>query len=309
MDAMPPVPAHAKPARRDLLWVLILIAACGLLEVWASWLQIGSVSGFPKLGAMTTGWILPVTTEAYWTAALYAWLVDPAGPKSKKFAMGSGGAVFLLSLAGQESDHLLAAAGRTVPPVWVVGGVTALPLIAVALVAVLMHLRQADREAAARAQAKAAEGAAQLAAEAVADDERTALRADLDALAAEVEPLREALAAAQEETAKTLAKNEILTRRLAAAAPRKRTPQKPASKPAADPATAPRSDPAEDPATGVPNDVDAQAEALSILAAEPDISGAKLAERVGMSERWGQTLKKNLAGSATPKGPDAEDSP
>ena len=53
MDPMPPTPAHAKPARRDLLWILVLIAACGLLEVWASWLQIGSVSGFPKLGRMT----------------------------------------------------------------------------------------------------------------------------------------------------------------------------------------------------------------------------------------------------------------
>lgn len=49
------------------------------------------------------------------------------------------------------------------------------------------------------------------------------------------------------------------------------------------------------PDAGVPKDFDAQAAALAILAEEPDISGAKLAERVGRSERWGQDFKKQLA--------------
>lgn len=39
-----------------------------------------------------------------------------------------------------------------------------------------------------------------------------------------------------------------------------------------------------------------QAQALAVLNAEPDISGRELAERVGMSERWGQQFKKDLAG-------------
>lgn len=38
-----------------------------------------------------------------------------------------------------------------------------------------------------------------------------------------------------------------------------------------------------------------QAEALSILAVEPGISGAKLGPRVGMSARWGQLFLKGLA--------------
>jgi hypothetical protein len=45
----------------------------------------------------------------------------------------------------------------------------------------------------------------------------------------------------------------------------------------------------------VPNDVDAQAEALSILADEPDIKGAALGPRVGKSERWGQLFLQRLA--------------
>jgi len=303
MDPMPTPPAHAKPARRDLLWVLILIAVCGLLEVWASWLQIGSVSGFPKLGAMTTGWILPVTTEAYWTAALYAWLVDPAGPRSKGFAIWSGAAVFALSLAGQESDHLLAAAHRAVPPVWVVGGVTALPLIAVALVAVLMHLRQADREAAAESARRAAIEAELITAETAAADERTALRAELEALAGEVEPLREALAAAQDDARQANAKAESLAAKLAAQKP-KRTQAKTTNAGRRKTANGPANAAANGPANGmpemeVPDDFDARAEALDLYLSNPQISGKELGEAVGLTARWGQLRKAEFAKAAT----------
>lgn len=294
MTDMPNQPAHAKPGRPDLIWVLVLIAACGLLEVWASWLQIGSVSGFPKLGAMTTGWILPVTTEAYWTAALYAWLVAPAGPRSKSFAMWSAAGVFLLSLAGQESDHLLAAAHRAAPPVWVVGFVTALPLIAVALIAVLIHLRHLDQAAAGQAAADARAAAAET-------QREVAEAAELDALRAQLEHAEEALGTAQADRAEALraaqeatVKAEAAARKLAARAGSARPRSGRTGKRAADP----RSGRADESATEVPSDVDAQAEALSILAAEPGISGAQLGPRVGKSKRWGQDFKKNLAASA-----------
>jgi hypothetical protein len=48
----------------------------------------------------------------------------------------------------------------------------------------------------------------------------------------------------------------------------------------------------------------AQAEALSILANEPGISGAKLGPRVGKSERWGQLFMQRLA--TRPAGGDAD---
>ena len=182
---------NREPGRRwdHLLPAMLLIVGGGLLEVWASWLTIASVSGFPRIGRMTTGWILPVTTEAYWTVALIAWLVIPAGPRSRKFAMWTAAGVFALSLTGQESGHLVAAAGGAADP-FVIGLVTALPLLAVALGAVLIHLRQADWEAAAaaqRAQDEAAQRAAELRAEA---DDRTVLRAQVD-------DLEQALAAAE----------------------------------------------------------------------------------------------------------------
>jgi len=58
------------------------------------------------------------------------------------------------------------------------------------------------------------------------------------------------------------------------------------------------------PGTQVPKDVDTQAEALRILAGEPDISGSELGERLGMTKRYGQMLKKNLAPPAA--GPDSK---
>lgn len=56
------------------------------------------------------------------------------------------------------------------------------------------------------------------------------------------------------------------------------------------------------PATAVPSDVDARAEALRILADNPDISGAKLGEMCGKSERWGQLRKSELASHVTDGG-------
>ena len=181
---------HEQPARRDHLWVVVVIAACALIEVWASWLGIGSVSGFPRLGRMTTGWILPVTTEAYWGYALYAWLAGASGPRSRKFAMCTAVIMFVLSLLGQESGHLAAAAHKA-PPWWVVAFVTALPLISVGLIAILVHLRQVDREESAEAARTTAEA-----------DEITGLRGALDAERVahgdDVRALREQLAAEQE---------------------------------------------------------------------------------------------------------------
>ena len=53
-------------------------------------------------------------------------------------------------------------------------------------------------------------------------------------------------------------------------------------------------------APGVPADVDTQAEALRILAAEPDISGGELGRRLGVSESYGCRLKRDLTRTAAP---------
>jgi|HubBroStandDraft_6_1064221.scaffolds.fasta_scaffold09737_8 hypothetical protein len=304
MTDMPTQPAHAKTARRDHLWVLVLIAVCALTAVWGSWLQIGDKSGFAPLGPLSTGWTPAVIVEAYWGYTLYAWLAGAPGRRSKRFAMWSFFAMFTLSLIGQASSHLTAHAA---PPAAVRVFIGVLPVVVVACVAVLIHLRQLDRADAARAEKTAAAAARSAAEAAAADDERTVLRADLDAARAALEPLQADLETTRSELAAATVKTEMLTRKLEALRPRKQPRNAGPKKTPADPRSKTKADPARDPATEVPQDVDAQAEALSILAAEPGISGAKLAERVGMSERWGQTFKKNLtARTAGPEGEGAQ---
>lgn len=338
MTDMGQAPAHARPEQRDHLWVLLVIAACCLLEVWASWVLIGGMSGFPKLGGkhgVPTDWTLAVTTEAYWGYALYAWLRAAPGPKSRRFAKWSAAAVFALSLTGQGASHLVRP-GAAPPPVLVVF-VTALPVIVLALIAILIDLRQRDREDAAEAGRAAAEAGRKAAEEAAAADERTALRADLKALReayetaerdradaesraarqadleasleagqAALETLRGELEAAQagrdaaqQQAQDAAAKSEILARKLDAIQERNRRRNKPAKRGE----TAQRNGRAISRATQVPNDVDARAEALAILDTEPGISGAELGPRVGKSKRWGQLLKNEL--STAPAGIDA----
>src|ERR1700676_5276243 len=101
-----------KPARG--LWVLIiLIAVPAAVEVWASWVGLGSLCGFPVLHiggrALGTGWTLAVGMEAYAACALFCWLSAAPGPSSRLFAQWSALAAFGLSLLGQVAYHLMTA--------------------------------------------------------------------------------------------------------------------------------------------------------------------------------------------------------
>jgi hypothetical protein len=292
MDDMPQTPAHAKP--KDHLWVLAVIAACALIETFPSWVGIGAVSGFPHFGRMPTDWTLAVTSEAYWGYALYAGVVAVAGPRSRAFALWSAGGVFILSLMGQASYHLMAAAHRAAPPQWVVVFVAALPVIVLALIAVLVHLRHIDRAEVLAAEEAAIAAAREAAEAAAAADERTALRVQVEAQGEALSAAQSGLAEAQRETAEAQARVDALTRKLAASAGARNNRKAPAKRGSAVPATR------------VPRNVDVQAEALTIITAEPGISGAALAERVGRCARWGETFKKNFA-TAAPAGPDAKD--
>ena len=243
---------HAAKTGRDHLWVLVVIAFFALFDVWGGWTTIGNKSGF----AHGTGWTLTVIVEAYWAYALYAWLAAAPGPRSRKFAKRSAAFVFVLSLIGQGSAHLTA---HKMPPAAVVVFVSVLPVIVLALIAFLVHLRQIDRAEAAEAEGGVAE-------EAELDAARTALegeRRDREAAEGERDTARQATAAAAAEV-------EALTRKLAAAEskqtgngsgdrpPNRRKPKTAAGKDA--------------PAA----DIDIYAAALEILDKDPDISASEL---------------------------------
>jgi hypothetical protein len=138
IDGMAQTPAHARPARRDHVWVLAVIAGFALFDVWESWTQVGNKSGFTH----GTGWTLTVIVEVLAAYCLYAWFGAP-GRRSRRFAMWSAFAMLTLSLIGQGSSVL---AARTRPPLWLAVFVKDLPVLALALVAILIHLRRLDRE-------------------------------------------------------------------------------------------------------------------------------------------------------------------
>lgn len=298
MDAMPATPAHAKP--RDHLWVVFVIAAAAAIEVCATWVGIGNVSGFPVIRLpfhlkVNTDFSLMVGMEAYGGFALYYWLSAAPGPRSRAFAMWSAVGALVLSLVGQVAYHVLAAEHVARPPAAVVGFVSSLPVVVLGFAAILMHLVHLDREDADRIVREAGEAARLAAEEAAAADERTALRAELATLAAEVEPLREALAAAQKDAGEANAKAESAAAKLAAQKPNRTRTKAPNAGRRKDPNAAPngrsRTAPNAAPETEVPDDFDARAEALEIWLANPGISGKDLGAGVGLGERWGQLRK------------------
>ena len=301
MAGMTAAPAHAKPVpRRDHLWVLVIVAGCALIAVWGSWLEIGDKSGFAPLGHLGTGWTPAVIVEAYWAYAMYAWLAAAPGPRSRRFAMWSFFAMFTLSLIGQASSHLTA---HRNPPAPVVVFMSDLPVIVVACIAVLIHLRQLDRteaEEAGRAQREAGRQAAQASAEAGRIAE---LEAALATERGTLEPLRADLETARDELARVTAKAEVLAQKLARISGRKPARKSPPKKA---PASTPNKAASSTPETEVPEDVDTQAAALEILAHEPDISGSELGRRLGRTERYGCMLKKSLAATAAPSSAPGE---
>lgn len=199
--------------RKDHLWVLFVIAAACLAEVFPSWVGIGAISGFPKIGHIPTDWVLAVAMEAYWGYALYAWLVASPGPRSRAMAMWSCAVVFVLSLTGQVLYHeITAPAGTTPGRRVVIGFVTSLPVIVLALIAVLIHMRHADRAEAAEMEQEAAD-----------QTELAKVRAELGEVREMARAMRADRDASRAEAAAAVAKAEALARKLAGTAKPKGT--------------------------------------------------------------------------------------
>lgn len=283
-------PNHAKPpVRKDHLWVLFIIAGAAAIEVCASWVGIGALSGFPiirlpfGIPAVNTDFSLMVGMEAYSGYALYRWLACGDGRRARPFAMWSAITALALSLIGQISYHVLAAShAKHHSPYALVGFVAALPVLVVMLAAILLHLVHLDREeaeAAAEAKAEAERRAAIKRAEA---DERTALRAELaaanevreanvSALRKELEAERTAHEGTEAERAEAVAKAETTARKLETITARNRrgaTARKrgPATGRKPEPVTGPATGPLEMPEETAPDDLDSEAKVLWYLA-------------------------------------------
>ena len=298
MTVMTPA-AHAKPVpKHDHLWVLAVVAAAVLAEVWASWVGIGAMSGFPRIDDVPTDWVLAVAVEAYWGYALFAWLAAAPGPRSRTMAMWSCAVVFALSLVSQVSYHeLTAPAGATPGRRFVIGFASALPVVILGLIAILVHLRHVDRAEAAEAAERermvtaeaeriAAEAAERAQAEAAAADDRTALRAELDAARAAQENAQADLQTARAELSRMAAKTETLTRKLAAATKPKRAP-------VSDSRTSKST-----PENAQAEDLSTELRALKAFDEHPELRaprmGGELARELGVSPATGRRLHARL---------------
>ena len=224
---------------------------------------------------MPTDWTLAVIMEAYWAYALYAWLATAAGVRSRRFAMWSASGVFILSLAGQSAARLVGVKPMT-------AFANGMPVIVLALIAILVHLRQLDRADTAAAEEAARRDERARAEEAAATDERTALRAELDALAAEVEPLREALAEAERRESEALKRVETLTQKVAALSAKIGTSKPPKGKRV----------------TAHADDLTTEFRAFELLRDNPALRaprmGAELGRKLGASDATGRRLHSRL---------------
>jgi len=275
MDGMTTTPAHAKSARRDHLWVLAAIAAFALFDVWESWTQVGNKSGF----AHGTGWTLTVIVEAYACYALFAWFGAP-GQRSRRFAMWSAFAVLVLSLIGQGSSVL---AAQAVPPLWLKVFVKDLPVVVLALIAFLIHVRRLDRaeaEETERVRVEAAVEAQKVAAE---HDDRAALQAQIEALTSELENAHLVASETGRRESEALMRADAAERKLAA-----KTAQAKRSK-------ATRED-----------DLTTEMRALTLLEQKPELSaagmGAELGRQLGKSAATGRRLHSKLTAQGAPGG-------
>ena len=227
--------------------------------------------------------------EAFWAYALYTWLAAAAGVRSRRFAMWSAAGVFALSLAGQSAARIVGAKVMT-------AFANGMPVIVLALIAILVHLRQLDRAAAEESDRvrRAAELEAQQSAAAA--DERTVLRVELETARAETETARLAASEAERRATETARQNDIMARKLAAQKPNRTRAKAPNAGRRKAPNTAPE--------TTVPEDFDARTQALEAWLENPKISGKDLGAAVGLGERWGQLRKNEFATASNGQSPE-----
>lgn len=134
------------PAR----WPLLIIGASAGAATWSGWVGLGGLTGFgivkPLPGifdsfAINTAITLPIGVEAY---AVYALAVATSTKeltgRARRYAAWSAAGALILGMLGQAAFHLMAAAGWSVAPWWVVVLVSCMPVAVLGAASYLWHL-------------------------------------------------------------------------------------------------------------------------------------------------------------------------
>lgn len=138
-------------------WPLVVIGGSAGTATWSGWVGLGSLTGFglvhPLPGiwdslTLNTAITLPIGVEAY---AVYALAVATdarrLSARARRYAWASAAAALVIGMAGQIAYHLLAAAGVTDAPWWVVTAVSCLPVAVLGAASLLWHLAAAFEDA------------------------------------------------------------------------------------------------------------------------------------------------------------------
>lgn len=131
-------------------WPLVVIGGSAGTATWSGWVGLGSLTGFgivhPLPGiwdglTLNTAITLPIGVEAYAVYALaVATQARPLPLRSRRYAWASAATALVIGMAGQIAYHLLAAAGVTRAPWWVVTAVSCLPVAVLGAASLLWHL-------------------------------------------------------------------------------------------------------------------------------------------------------------------------
>ncbi|MDQ1246311.1 MAG: hypothetical protein QG597_679 [Actinomycetota bacterium] len=138
-------------------WPLVVIGGSAGTATWSGWVGLGSLTGFGLVHPLPGIWdglvintaiTLPIGVEAY---AVYALAVAtepcPLPARSRRYAWVSAAAALAVGMAGQITYHLLAAAGVTEAPWWVVTAVSCLPVAVLGAASLLWHFAATSGDA------------------------------------------------------------------------------------------------------------------------------------------------------------------
>ncbi|MFI7429799.1 ABC transporter permease [Micromonospora sp. NPDC049836] len=148
-------PGHpgTPPARRAVVWPVVLLALPAFVAIWSGWVGLGGLTGFgvvhPLPGiadgvSLNTAITLPIGVETYGAYALYVWLSGRVPDRARAFARWSALGSLAVGALGQVAYHLLAAAGVTAAPWWITTAVACLPVAVLGMGAALAHLVRED---------------------------------------------------------------------------------------------------------------------------------------------------------------------
>ncbi|MFF0874489.1 ABC transporter permease [Micromonospora aurantiaca (nom. illeg.)] len=145
----PNTPTPATPARRAVVWPVVLLALPAFVAIWSGWVGLGGLTGFGVVHPLPGIWdsfsinsaiTLPIGVETYGAYALYVWLSGRVPERARRFAKWSAIASLLVGALGQVAYHLLEAAGVTAAPWWITTAVACLPVAVLGMGAALAHL-------------------------------------------------------------------------------------------------------------------------------------------------------------------------